>query len=157
TLLEKLRMAWSGEDLTSAWVDKIKHVRIPRHSYRLGVVVGVQPLRAATLLDASDAGTPQRFVWMPMTNPGAPDQEPPAPNRLDLKTIDSGWQSSGGVCEITLPPEAVAFVKANRRKVLRGQSQAANKHLTLCRIKVAAALAVLHNSREITPRFWKLS
>jgi hypothetical protein len=43
--------------------------------------------------------------------------------------------------------------------VLRGEStdSALDGHLLLCRIKVALALALLHNCREVTQQFWEMS
>jgi len=156
TLLEKLRMAWSGENLTNAWVDKLKHLVIPDHSYRLCMTVGVQPERAGVLLDNADAGTPQRFVWLPMQDPDAPDTEPPEPAPLDRKDIATGWNPLG-VTEVAFPQHVEKQVRDNRRKVLRGHGNADNKHLMLCRIKVAAALALLHGHREVSDEMWELS
>ena len=55
------------------------------------MVVGVQPLRAGPLFDDVDAGTPQRFVWLPTDDPGAPKQRPAACDRLKLPSWDSKW------------------------------------------------------------------
>ena len=128
---------------------------IPEHSYRLCLTVGIQPARASILLDAHDAGTPQRFIWLPITDPDFPDVEPPEPEPLDRTSIGSGWEPMG-VTEIQLPPEAEQFVRDNRRKVVRGNGSD-NKHLTLCRIKVAVALALLHGHRNVTSEFWEMS
>ena len=35
---------------------------------RFGLSVGIQPDRAGWLLDEADGGTPQRFLWLPVTD-----------------------------------------------------------------------------------------
>jgi hypothetical protein len=159
TLLEKLRSAWSGEALTYAWVDRTKHLIIPRHSYRLCMVVGIQPLRAGALLNATDAGTPQRFLWLPVTDPDMPDEKPVTGKPPDIRSIATGWPAMEAQAqEIALPPEAEQFIDCNRLRVARGQSESAIKnHLILCRIKVAIGLALLHACREVTSQFWEMS
>ena len=47
TLLPELRKAWMGDALGFAYVDKEKRLTLARHSYRLCLVVGIQPERAA--------------------------------------------------------------------------------------------------------------
>jgi len=54
------------------------------HRYRMTMIVGVQPGRGAVLLNDADGGTPQRFLWMPTTDPDAPDNPPEEPDRLRL-------------------------------------------------------------------------
>ena len=81
TLLPELRKAWVGETLGFGYAAPEKQVVIERHTYRLTLVVGVQPTRARALLDDADGGTPQRILWLPVTDPDAPDLRPypPAP------------------------------------------------------------------------------
>jgi hypothetical protein len=74
-----------GEALGFAYANATRRISLEAHSYRLGLVVGVQPERAGALLDGSDGGTPQRFVWLPATDPNLtanPDPEP-TPMRID--------------------------------------------------------------------------
>ena len=167
TLLPQLRKAWSGEALSFAYAARDKALEIPEHSYRLTLVAGIQPGRAGALLDDVDGGTPQRFVWLPCTDPGAPDATPPEPEPIDLAGISEGWTPHGcadlatqfAPHDIELPEEAVALVHRARVAVLRGEStdSALDGHLLLCRIKVALALALLHNCREVTQQFWEMS
>lgn len=100
TLIPELRKAWMGERLGFGWADAEKAVVIMAHRYRMTMIVGVQPGRGGTLLNDADGGTPQRFVWLPTTDPNAPDDPPaepaplslpawPTPNRpADLATVD---------------------------------------------------------------------
>jgi hypothetical protein len=157
TLLSQLRKAWSGEALTFGYADRSKALEIPEHAYRLSLVTGIQQGRAGTLLDDSDGGTPQRFVWIPVTDPDAPDDTPEAPEALDLTPMANGWPD--GIYLIDLPPEVEQLVRANAKAKLRGQSTdpALDGHLMLCRIKVAAALALVHLERKVSLKMWELS
>ena len=68
-LLPQLRKAWDGSDLTFGYADRTKSIVVDEHTYRLVAVVGVQPGRAETLLEDVDAGTPQRYLWLPALAP----------------------------------------------------------------------------------------
>lgn len=167
TLLPQLRKAWSGEALSFAYAAKDKALVIGEHAYRLNLVAGIQPGRAGALLDDSDGGTPQRFVWLPCTDPDAPERRPSAPNPIDLTAVAKGWPPTFGVdstgrsgpYELALPMEAIDAVDRARLAALRGERSASalDGHALLCRIKVATALALLHNERNVTAEFWAMS
>lgn len=84
TLMPELRKAWMGERLGFGWADVEKAVAIMAHRYRMTMIVGVQPGPGGTLLHDADGGTPQRFLWLPTTDPEAPDEPPEEPERLRL-------------------------------------------------------------------------
>jgi hypothetical protein len=167
TLLPQLRKAWSGEALSFAYVSKDKALVIQEHDYRLNLVAGIQPGRAGALLDDSDGGTPQRFVWLPCTDLDAPEQRPPEPEPIDLTAIADGWPPCIGVDlagrsgphEMVLPHKATELVDRSRLAALRGEDagSALDGHALLCRIKVAVGLAFLHQEREVTDEFWEMS
>lgn len=69
TLMPELRKAWSGEPLGCAYATPEKNLPIGRHTYRLCFVAGVQPALGGVLLDDLHGGTPQRFLWLPATDP----------------------------------------------------------------------------------------
>ncbi len=79
TLMSELRYAWSGERLGIDYAADDKAIVLQSQRYRLCMIVGVQPLRAAPLFDDADAGTPQRFVWFPVSDPNRPNERPPEP------------------------------------------------------------------------------
>ncbi|WP_052061964.1 bifunctional DNA primase/polymerase [Rhodococcoides fascians] len=79
TLMPELRKAWMGERLGFGYATVDKAVPILDHRYRMTMVVGVQPGRSRALLEDSDGGTTQRFLWMPTTDPDAPDEAPDNP------------------------------------------------------------------------------
>jgi hypothetical protein len=76
TLLPQLRSAYSGEELGFSYADPVKAVRLRAHRYRLCLTLGVQPGRGKALLDDTDGGTPQRFIWLPTGDMHAPDELP---------------------------------------------------------------------------------
>lgn len=84
TLMPELRKAWMGERLGFGWADVEKAVAVMPHRYRMTMIVGVQPGRGGALLQDSDGGTPQRFVWLPTTDRAAPDEPPSEPEPLVL-------------------------------------------------------------------------
>ncbi|WP_141562673.1 bifunctional DNA primase/polymerase [Mycobacterium neglectum] len=84
TLMPELRKAWMGERLGFGWSDVEKAVVMMSHRYRMTMIVGVQPGRGGALLQDADGGTPQRFIWLPTTDPDAPDDPPAEPEPLRL-------------------------------------------------------------------------
>lgn len=158
TVMPELRKAWAGEALGFGYADPTKRLDMPRHSYRLALVVGIQPGRAEGILGDVDGGTPQRFLWMPATDPGAPDITPaaPAPWAWSLPTLPPPSPFSGlrvmEVCD-----EAKEFITTNRRMSLRGGTEAEDAHAVLCRLKVAAVLAVLDGRFDVNNEDWWLA
>ena len=161
TLLSQLCKAWSGESLTFAYVDQTKALEIPDHSYRLCMVVGVQPGRAGTQLDATDSGVPQRFLWLPTDDPNILDVKTPDPLPLDCREAAKYWPDIGKpIREIILPANAIAEIDADIVAKHRGKGDPAlDGHLGLCRIKTAIALALLHGKPwdQVTDQIWDLS
>jgi hypothetical protein len=84
TLMPELRKAWMGERLGFGWANAEKAVVVMAHRYRMTMVVGVQPGRGDALLRDADGGTPQRFIWLQTTDPGAPDDPPEEPEPMHL-------------------------------------------------------------------------
>ncbi|MGI1849942.1 DUF3987 domain-containing protein [Rhodococcus sp. SJ] len=165
TLFPTLRSAWTGDSLGFANRDKTKAIPVEAHRYRLTMIVGAQPTKVQPLLDDADGGTPQRFLWMPTTDPNAPDVEPAEPNPITVgpwPQTKTGFSVSGvetaGVALVTTPPDPKSFVVlaipesvredllAQRKKVLRGDPSAnpLDGHALMTRLKVAVALMVLN-------------
>jgi hypothetical protein len=160
TLFPELRKVWMGEPLGFAYVADEKRLTIPRHSYRLCLITGIQPANASPILDDHTAGTPQRFLWLPADDPDAPEQRPPEPEQWPdpLWTphgeIGVTWQPVMHVCDT-----ARAEIDQARLAQLRGQlSEALDGHALLGQLKVAAALALLHGrTTGITEQDWQLA
>src|SRR5450759_2346685 len=79
TIMPELRRAWMGDRLGFQYVAPEKRMPMPKHCYRLCLMVGVQPDKAAPLLDDAAGGTPQRFIWVQVTDPTMPDARPAEP------------------------------------------------------------------------------
>ena len=54
TLMPQLRSGWTGEQLGFGYADPTKRIIVEAHQYRLCLVAGIQPGRAACLLDDAD-------------------------------------------------------------------------------------------------------
>ena len=172
SLWAELRSAWSDERVGHDYADATKTVVLQPRRYRLCMIVGVQPLRAGPLFDDVDAGTPQRFVWLPVDDPGAPQQRPDPQDPLDLPRWGEKWHEPSNtiteffddidqkladqlnkpcdrttLCVLKIPPEATEAVDAVARGKLRGDGRVdpLDGHRLLCQLKVAAALMRLCN------------
>lgn len=154
TLLPTLRSAWSGSGIGFGYADPAKRLHLAPHTYRLGLVVGAQPTRCEALFDEADAGTPQRFIWAPLIDPGAPDVPPENPGPLpEPGAAHAGFNPTVTVCD-TLR----ATVLANRRQTLRtGQTNGLDGHALLNRVKVAAAVALIEGRLDVTGDDWELA
>lgn len=160
TLMPQLRSAWSGEKIGFAYADPKKALPIDKHTYRMGLILGVQPGRAAPLLEDADGGTPQRFLWMPVTDPHAPDVAPAAPAKQVWRSNWGGsWEPDAFAEYIELPiPDSVRLeIGITALSRLRGKSEALDGHAGLAKLKVAAALGLLDCRREINEQDWELA
>jgi len=105
-IMAELRSGWSGERLGWDYADANKRVLILNHRYRLVYVLGVQPMAAQPLFDGADVGTPQRILWLPVTDPKAPRLVPDSPSAPCLKL--EAWPDLA-------PPAGVAINREARR------------------------------------------
>lgn len=160
TLLPTLRTAWSGGTLGHAYVDPTKRVEIPAGTYRLAMVVGVQPRRARDLFEDDSGGTPQRFFWATATDPTAPDDtpEPPAepmPWRVPAEA------TKRRLVDIVLQVDqgAVDEIQQERREAIRAPLSAGSRHghHMYTRLKVAALLGILDGRLEVSADDWNLA
>lgn len=153
TLESELRKVFSGEQL--GFTNSQNHTRtlVEAHSYRCGLIVGVQPSRAGALLDGADGGTPQRLVWMPVLDPDMPDERPDEPKQLTI----SQPRFTG---DLELPQVARDAIDAHQLAMHRGQVDALDGHRLLVRAKVAASLMILDGRDEppsISDEDWQLA
>jgi len=158
TLMPELRRGWSGESLGFAYADPAKRLPVPAHQYRLCLVAGIQPARASILLDDVDAGTPQRFLWLPAADTDAPDTPPPCPdpvtwehpNMTKLRGPYGG--ADMGVCDL-----ARDTIDAARLARLRGSGVALDGHGLLAQLKTACVLALADGRVDVTDDDWGLA
>lgn len=162
TILPVLRSMWSGEQLGFQNADPTRRIQVPPHEYRASLLVGIQPLRAGSLLDDADGGTPQRFLFVPTDDPGAPDQPPIKPEKIKWRkpSFDSLRDPFTGTYDIILPEAVESLVRAQRLEMLRNQAEGsknASGHDTLARIKYAAHFALLAGRTTVTDHDWELA
>jgi hypothetical protein len=156
TLLSQLRAAFSGESLGFAYADQTRRLPMEAGTYRFGLVVGVQPARSWVLLNDSDGGTPQRFVWLPAFDPNISADRPEAPKPISLDVRDSSitpWKPG----PVYVPKEAEEEVVNAHVEKNRGNTDALNGHALYARLKIAMGLAVLADRRDINSEDWRLS
>lgn len=176
TIMSSLREGWSGERLGQDYAGEDKQVVLAPHRYRLCLVVGVQPLRAAPLFDDADGGTPQRFVWFTAIDDDMPDVEPPEPPKLDLGRWESNTKyfplgidatRNGQLHKRIDPadfqilgvPESVTDeIKDTQRAIRKGKVDPLDGHRLLVQLKIAAALMALEGRKQaITENDWQRS
>jgi len=157
TLEPELRKLYSGEQLGFTNAQKHTRTRVAAHSYRAGLIVGAQPERCGGLFRGTDGGTPQRFIWLPVNDPGAPDVLPEAPEPVTVRIPRLPH-------ELTVPDMARQEILAHRRAMLRNEAAVdeLDGHRLLSRLKIAAALMILDSAHrdapgEITESDWELA
>lgn len=157
TLMPMLRDAWMGSELGFSYANRERRLSVAKHHYRLNLILGAQPTSAAVLLDEADLGTPQRFLWLPVHDPAAPDEVPPVPEMPEWHLPH--FDVIGGKREVVLPPEAVQAVDAGRLDRLRGTDSpgAVSGHALACQEKVSALLAIMDGRGYVTSEDWALA
>lgn len=158
TLSAELRKMYSGEQLGFANASKDTRSIVAAGSYRACLIIGVQPLRAHTLLGASDGGLPQRFVWLPTSDPDAPDEPPPDPGKWKISR-PSWLRAVGSAVDLIVPEAASKTIRAHRLAVLREDPHVdpLDGHALLTRLKVAASLMALDGRTVVSTEDWSLA
>lgn len=154
TLMGRMRSAWSGEPLGFAYATAEKALVVGHHDYRLTMTVGVQPQRAAALLDGTAGGTPQRFLWAGVTDPRI-RRLPGRPAAIVPLLLPDDWPD--GPWTMPVPDIAADTVIDAHVARQRGEGDALDGHSLLCRLKVMAALCVLDGRIEPNEEDWALS
>ena len=147
TLDDQLRKMSMGDPLGFGYADPAKRVVLPSLSYRAGLLVGVQPERAAAILgrQQGDGGMPQRFCWMPtrITRPAVVPARPPT------WLLPEAYWTKAGDREMPVPVEATDDILADWYRLDRDPL---DTHAMLTRLKVAAAFAVLDGVKYVRLR-----
>jgi hypothetical protein len=153
TTMPVLRSAFSGETLGFSYVNKNTPI-IEAHSYRMTMVVSVQPQRAGDLLADHHGGTPQRFMWFPGNDQRV--SQDLAGEFIEPLTLPKpgAWQYP---TTLKIPTAARDLILSERVKAMRGQQDSLNGHALFVREKFAFALALLDGRSEMSPEDWELS
>lgn len=165
TLSAEHRKLWSGETIGFSNAGRETRVIVEAGSYRACQIIGVQPLRSQALLGAADGGLPQRYVWVPTSDPDAPDQPPDDPGMFTVKA--PAWKRPasghlsvvGGDIDLTIPQVAFTAIRGHRLAVLREDPNVdpLDGHILLTRLKVAAALMALDGRTIVSDDDWHLA
>jgi hypothetical protein len=123
------------------------------HTYRLTLIVNVQPGRAGALLDDEYGGMLQRFMWFPATDSRVTVDTPLMPAKLELPA-HSAWQYPR---ELKVPYAAKHLMKQVRAKANQDDGNNLDGHALFAREKFAFALAVLDGRDEMTEEDWRLA
>lgn len=164
TLTGQLRQAAMGEQLGFFYVDEAKRMMVPEHRYRMCLWAGIQPRRSAALLGDADGGTPQRFVWLPVSDRDAPDIDDLPPTPAPMRWDPPRW----GDCTMVelkrqnrifmeIPEVAVRTIRQARQDRNRDTGDALDSHAVLTRVKVACALAILDGRTAASEDDWRLA
>lgn len=166
TTAPMMRTAWMGGKLGQAFADREKRLRLGAHTYRLTLIAGIQMARAGALLDDTDGGTPQRFLWLPAGDPNAPDTAPTEPPRHRWELPKHLIHPYSERMTMDVCTQARTLIDLKRLHNLReldtdpttGEDiDELASHAMLCRLKTAAALALLHGCEAVTDEYWELS
>lgn len=149
TTLQTLRSAWNGQVLGSTNASDDRTRRLARHSYRLALILGFQPEKAAPLLGDAAGGTPQRFVYTSSSTEGVQrGVKWPGPLAIDMCHV-------GHTGPMSFPNDIVEdIVEAH---LSDEQDDELSSHQNLLRMKVAALLALLEGRHHVNAEDWHLA
>lgn len=158
TTMSVIRSGFSGETLGYSYRNRTTE-RVEAHSYRMTMVVSVQPERAGGLFADTGGGTPQRFMWFPGRDKRITADTPEWPtDRLGeprtLPPIDPKKLPHNG---LKIPAEAEQLIRQARQDSMSGDDNALDGHALFCREKFAYALALFDGRTQIDSDDWKLS
>lgn len=168
TLIPELTKAWSGEALGFQNANSAKTITLDPHGNRLCFLLQAQPELIKPMLseDMVASGFPQRFLWAPASDPGAPRHEHEMPD------IPEPWKWLGlgsirdGVITIGVPDEIRGPIRRARLDRLAIDDldpggfpldDVLRAHESLLQLKTAAALALLEGRTEIDGEDWSLA
>lgn len=159
TTMSVIRSGFSGETLGYSYRGRAGE-KVDAHTYRMTMIVSVQPERAEGLFSDAGGGTPQRFMWFPGRD-----------RRIKACTA-SQWPTDAAGFPRTLPPinlkklshrpleipvEAADLIRQTRENSMCGDDDALDGHALFCREKFAYALALFDGRTQMDSEDWRLS
>jgi hypothetical protein len=159
TMGETIRRAAMGDALGQTNAEAARNRNIPEGMYSMGMLVGFQPESALPLLQEATLGTPQRFIWSPVTDPSIParfEDKPEHPGLLlhqpHLAEVKEDW-------DIEFPVEVQQELWEINNLRSRGEVEVdiMNGHEQMTRIKLASLLALLNGRWKVSLEDWELS
>ena len=161
TTLPMIRTAFTGGRIGFSYITKGRDVHIPDHTYRMTMVVNVQPARTGALFNDAGGGTPQRFMWFPANDPRisverADDEDWwPSVSLPEGMALASNYPLIRGF--LGIPGEARELILTERAKAAQGNEEALDGHAIFCREKFAYSLALLEGRMGMNSDDWRLS
>lgn len=163
TLLSELRTMLMGGKTGTTTATQERNRQLLARSYNFQTVVNLQPHRAGVLLNERDAGTPQRFVWVTVTDPEhalPADDLPPWPGPLEWSdAFTLHFELNDPVVDIPqwLKEELRAQDAKISREGIEGESLGWSAHKNLLKLKVATGIAFLHECPTVTDEYLRLA
>ncbi|MGW3352564.1 bifunctional DNA primase/polymerase [Nonomuraea rubra] len=167
TTVEMLRQAWSGERLGGSYASEDRGHQLAPHTYRMCLIMGIQPEIAGFLFDDVHGGLPQRFLWLAVQSPEMPDLDniPMHPGALTWHppVVDArhltGRVNNMARHLLDIAPEVAREIRAAHLDQVTGRAAAdpLDGHANLSRLKVAAVLAALDDHLGVRVEDWELS
>ena len=156
TTMAVIRSGFSGETLGYSYRGRAKE-KVEAHSYRMTMIVSVQPERAGGLFADAAGGTPQRFMWFPGRDKRIKSDRPSWPTDASAVPRSLPTELRNLPFTVTIPPEAERLILQAREESMSGNDEALNGHAIYCREKFAYALALFDGRTHIDSDDWKLS
>lgn len=153
TLMPMLCKAYMGEDMSNANGDETTSRNVPKHTYRFCLTVGIQPPRAGAILDDTDGGTPQRFLWLPVIDPHMREDVQQAPEQYTIR-LPFGTREGSTPMAVTIPQVAEKAIRRARALNGRGEGNPQDGHRLLTQEKAAIALALMDSRMNVTEADW---
>lgn len=160
-----IRNGFSGERLGNSYVGVSRGVGIPKLTYRMAIVMAIQPVNAQKLLGEWESGTPHRFIYMTALDSLMPEVAPKWPGPLKWQPYSADVLADPTKEHQADPIAVTGSVEEEIRARHRGKHLGEwdpgryDSHRDLLRLKVAALLGRLSGRQrlEVTTETWKLA
>ncbi|MEH0637307.1 toprim domain-containing protein [Streptomyces bottropensis] len=158
TLGETIRRAAMGEALGQTNATQERKRYVAPMSYAMGVLVGLQPSIATTLLKDAGTGTPQRFLWLWARDVTISDEVIEHPGAITIPALDDSHDDSP--VTLRVPNEVAAEMRQRRLRAVRTggiDDDELNGHEPVMKMKFAALLAIIDGRFHMTLDDWRLA
>ncbi|WP_435601285.1 toprim domain-containing protein [Streptomyces sp. C10-9-1] len=158
TLGETIRRIAMGEALGQTNATQERKRYVAPASYAMGVLVGLQPSIATTLLKDAGTGTPQRFLWLWARDVTITDEVVEHPGTIAIPALDSSHD--GSPVTFHVPDQVAAEMRRRRLHAVRTggiDDNELNGHEPVMKMKFAALLAIIDGRFHMTMEDWYLA
>jgi hypothetical protein len=159
TLGETIRRAAMGEALGQTNATQERKRYVAPMSYAMGVLVGLQPSIATTLLKDSGTGTPQRFLWMWARDVTISDEVVEHTGTITIPGLDASHDDDNPIA-FRVPDAVAAEMRQTRLRAVRTggiDEDELNGHEPVMKMKFAALLAIIDGRFHMTMDDWHLA